>query len=619
MENNLIRLQGMSHDDEIIGDVMHGQIYKNLINEGKLGTSDISLLLNTDGMSVFKSSNFSIWPILATINELPFHLRKGKMLLAGLWFGSVKPYMNTFFKPFMDEMSQLGSRAILLGKKYRKVFCLFLSTDAPARAIVRNCKQFNGAHGCDWCEQEGDTIENGNGPDIRVYPYKANVTERNDLSQRILAIKCVENGSGCETGVKGPSFLMKLPNFDCARRICCEMQHAAFLGVVRQFLDTWLDSRNKDKDYYLKRKITLLDEKLTSIAPPSDISRCPRSVKHRKYWKASEFRAFLLYSLVVLQDLLPGVYLNHWFLFVRGMYTLMGEEISVEDVHLANACLRKFVLLNQKYYGGRHCTFNVHTLCHFANSVLNCGPLLTTSTFVFEGYNCALGKLFKGTQKVPLQITKTFLLMKDVWNLANECLDENDNPHIFPLYNRMTKGHFYSRLDVQLTFSLRGLGKQQYSSLPPSKIVAIQNLVGRRIVKDVVSYVRFLYKHQLFASSNYTRGNRHCNSFVKCTHHTYSFGQIDMFCQVRPAECSCCNLDVCSCGEFVVLLKAFASHGLPKFSDHSLGCSSNFIARVQATNRLIAVHPINIVQKCIAIRSGGDMFLCVLPGRFYYD
>ena len=37
---------------------------------------------------------------------------------------------------------------------------MVLSADSPARAIVRNCKQFNGQHGCDWCECPGETMNN---------------------------------------------------------------------------------------------------------------------------------------------------------------------------------------------------------------------------------------------------------------------------------------------------------------------------------------------------------------------------------------------------------------------------------------------------------------------------
>ena len=47
----------------------------NLVSSvmGKVATSTV--LWNTDGVPIFKSSGFSIWPIFLMINELPFHLR----------------------------------------------------------------------------------------------------------------------------------------------------------------------------------------------------------------------------------------------------------------------------------------------------------------------------------------------------------------------------------------------------------------------------------------------------------------------------------------------------------------------------------------------------------------
>ena len=70
------------------------------------------------------------------------------------------------------------------------------------------------------------------------------------------------------------------------------------------------------KIFYLGKKAVEVDNRLTSISPPSEITRAPRSIKERKFWKASEWRAFMLYGLVVLKGLLPRVYLQHFFLFV---------------------------------------------------------------------------------------------------------------------------------------------------------------------------------------------------------------------------------------------------------------------------------------------------------------
>ena len=138
---------------ETVNDITTSKLYKELIGKTCFTGNDISLTWNTDGAPVFSSLQFAIWPLQASINELPPHLRCNNMLLIGLWFGG-QPTMNTFLKPFVDECSELQQHGFpFLNELHtRKVFPLIFCGDAPARAKVRNVKQFNGAYGCDCCE-----------------------------------------------------------------------------------------------------------------------------------------------------------------------------------------------------------------------------------------------------------------------------------------------------------------------------------------------------------------------------------------------------------------------------------------------------------------------------------
>ena len=53
-------------------------------------TRNTPLTLNCDGVPVFKSSQYGIWPLQGMVNELPYHVRKENVLLFGLWFGTKK-------------------------------------------------------------------------------------------------------------------------------------------------------------------------------------------------------------------------------------------------------------------------------------------------------------------------------------------------------------------------------------------------------------------------------------------------------------------------------------------------------------------------------------------------
>lgn len=67
-------------DTSIIDDVYDGSLYKEHFNkngyfhgslEDGLHELHLSMQINTDGVNIFKSSKFGVWPIYAVINELP--------------------------------------------------------------------------------------------------------------------------------------------------------------------------------------------------------------------------------------------------------------------------------------------------------------------------------------------------------------------------------------------------------------------------------------------------------------------------------------------------------------------------------------------------------------------
>ena len=204
-----------------VNDVTTSKLYKELVTLHSFSGSDISLTWNTDGVPLFSSSNYSIWPLQASVNELPIHLRVKNMLLIGLWFGR-KPCMNTFLKPFVDESSKLENEGFLFSNedKPRKVVQLIFCGDAPARALVRNVKQFNGQYGCDWCESPGIAVENGNGPPVRCYPHRTPVVMRTARNQAKYALKASPKNP--VKGVKGVATVDLLPVFNPVRGVAAD-------------------------------------------------------------------------------------------------------------------------------------------------------------------------------------------------------------------------------------------------------------------------------------------------------------------------------------------------------------------------------------------------------------
>ena len=64
----------LEKDSESLQDVSDGWEYLKHA-EFLTERGNVSFLVNTDGVSLFRSSNISLWPIWLAVNELPPHIR----------------------------------------------------------------------------------------------------------------------------------------------------------------------------------------------------------------------------------------------------------------------------------------------------------------------------------------------------------------------------------------------------------------------------------------------------------------------------------------------------------------------------------------------------------------
>ena len=175
------RFNRKKKNDSAIEDIYDGIAYKKLSeNDGPLSSKhpyNVSFLLNTDGVPVFKSSKMSVWPIFLMVNELPYkqRIQSSNMLLVGLWFGNTKPIIDNFTRALHNElksMEQLGTDVVINGHEHNcKAFLIGITADLPAKCTLLNMVQFNGAHSCCFCRQQGEnyrTVTEGN---VRIFPY----------------------------------------------------------------------------------------------------------------------------------------------------------------------------------------------------------------------------------------------------------------------------------------------------------------------------------------------------------------------------------------------------------------------------------------------------------------
>ncbi|KAK1166316.1 hypothetical protein AOXY_G12915, partial [Acipenser oxyrinchus oxyrinchus] len=396
-------------------DITSGKKYQDLSLQSTEET--LSVMFSCDGLPVFKSSSFCVWPVLCVINELPATERFNHIFLASLWSGCKKPDMSVYLQPFVFECRDLATEGLLwvnptTGENtITKVITTVAVCDTVARPMLQNMTQFNGKHGCGFCLDSGDVVPKNRGT-VRAYPYKTSSILRNAQATLLNAEGAVQSGKSVN-GVKGPSLLGLIPHFDIISNFVPDYMHCILLGVCRQMATLWFDSQYHQYQFYIGLQINKIDSRLLDIKPPSTISRVPHSVTLRKYWKAHEWYAWLMfYSIPVLKGILQGRFFYHWCQLAEGVATLLREEVTSEDVEHCEKIFTHFVVLMEDLYGIEHVTYNVHLTLHLAKSVCDWGPLWAHSAFAFESYNSSLLDFVKGTQGVPQQMCKKFLLEK---------------------------------------------------------------------------------------------------------------------------------------------------------------------------------------------------------------
>ena len=94
-------------------------------------------------------------------------------------------------------------------------------------------------------------------------------------------------------GVKGFSLLSNYLTFP--QCIPVDYMHCVLEGVVKQLLKLWFGSNFHKEAFSLRKHINQIDKILSNIKTPNEIQRRPRSLDHISMYKASEYRAWILF------------------------------------------------------------------------------------------------------------------------------------------------------------------------------------------------------------------------------------------------------------------------------------------------------------------------------------
>ena len=347
----------------------------------------VKLSFNIDGLPLFKSSKSSLWPILCGmyVKTYPVHV-----FTVALCLGQNKPANLDFMDEFIDELLEKNLFGFTFQHTLRNIKMQCFICDAPAKAMIKGIKQFNGYFGCDKCTQEG-TFEG------RMTYQEIDSSLRTDESFRNIIQEQHHN-------VLTP--ILKLP-IDMVTSFPADYMHVCCLGVMKKMLLLWMRGERRVKLSAQQKNMISLNLIQLKKTIPSFFARKCRTLDEIDRWKATEFRQFMLYTgKLALEDILRPELYKHFIVFNVAMSILVSPTLSSTHIMYAKDLLIFFVLEGKRLYGKEFMVFNVHSLIHLADDVSKHGPLDSFSAFPYENFLQKLKKMVRSGKNPMTQIVK---------------------------------------------------------------------------------------------------------------------------------------------------------------------------------------------------------------------
>ncbi|KAK3919956.1 Recombination protein RecR, partial [Frankliniella fusca] len=291
-------------------DVYDSELYKQQVASGVLANPhNISMTWNVDGLEIYESNTYQIWPLYLVINELPPNKRylSENLILAGMSCGFSKPHPDVYMKSIYSDFKKLkggvGFRFYGSNEPH-VVVCILLRgvCDSPARALFLNLKTHSGFYCCHVCYIRGENSPQTG--DVTVFPYEENIPLRSledyedqvkwATEHMVLHNTALLNEPQC-CGVKGPT-LSSFVVDNMLESTSVDSMHCAHLGIGRQIIHLLFEHKWRNEPFSLHFKTEEVSARLLRARLPHFVQRSPQSLEKIAHWKASA-RAANLYTL----------------------------------------------------------------------------------------------------------------------------------------------------------------------------------------------------------------------------------------------------------------------------------------------------------------------------------
>jgi hypothetical protein len=356
---------------------------------------NLSLSIGIDGLPISRSSKKQFWPIIATIEQCS----KISPFLIGLFLGNSKPLnVKEYLNPLITELKTFKTNKIFLNGVAYGIIIKCVIADTPARNYIKQSAAFNGYYGCERCTHKGTWVGRVIFKDLDS-PLRSNSDFRNK----------------CELGHHhGDSPFLEI-DINLVNDFVLDYMHLVCLGIMKKLLHCWIKGPLPHK--VGRHLISVVSEFLLEFRKriPSEFNRKCRSLSEIEFWKATEYRMFLLYlGPVILKNILSVEKYCHFLKLSVAIRILVSENKLWYN--FARSLLRQFVQEISILYCEEFLVFNVHSLIHLADDAERFGSLDKISAFPYENYMQTLKKMLRGKSNHLSQVIRRVIEKESVDN-----------------------------------------------------------------------------------------------------------------------------------------------------------------------------------------------------------
>ena len=182
--------------------------------------------------------------------------------------------------------------------------------------------------------------------------------------------------------------------------------HNLFLGTAKSMFKLWME-----QGLLKKQDIKIVEKRIKEFDVGTELGRLPHKISaNYGCYTASQWKNWtLVYSLFVLDGLLPKEHLQCWQTFVLACKFLSRPVISHLELQKEDLMLLQFFQKFERLYGKSRVKPNMHLHGHLKECVLDYGPVYNFWCFSFERFNGILSSFKTNNRCIEIQLMRKLL------------------------------------------------------------------------------------------------------------------------------------------------------------------------------------------------------------------